>query len=1013
MAQTFREADDAALNEPLLGHTRGPSVANGGPVTPKDGKASLASSIGNLSNTILGTGMLSFPLLFPIYNELKSNTQERMDIVIGASIGGACLIYEVVAVLGYLTFGSKVGANIMEMYPSTSLFIACGQLAIVILVLFSYPLQVHPCRNCLDKIVEAAFSTAKETPITHTNATPENEDGDYDHGAHDESSPLRHTLLTATIIICGFTIAYFVSSLQIALKRCCQPPASLAQTQGLKLDLRHILRFIACRPATILLLSINMEQSIIQQQQTAEEIFNRDRASILLKLASLSDDSSKTEASQLKERNNQLIDNYLRAVGTDSKRVDPSVWLPVELFLEIIMMSFEIPGYIRWEINRLLELTLVSIRWQEILMANRQLWSTIVFREDNSVEHEMKLLIALHLSGDAPLTLCMPHFLSNLARFRQTMGPHLRRINNLILNAKDDYHHFVLALGGGQPTQPPSALDELEFLPELRTLYCAHWPDLSSFTVPLTHFIQEHPKLDRVGGIWLTSEMLGIPSLLRAVTSFRSQLRLWVLVQYLKFMTRVQRAELTSHRNEHIDADKTDGTQYSNLSLQWISCTLPSTIPIQLLDANVGTLTKLRLKTTLPEAVALFEVLHRLQKLEDLDLTIICRENQTTITPLGHTETTSLRSVRLNFEDQMIPENWVSLFVPMMQTCFGNVETLSITAYGFDAVMPPELLNCSQFKNLKYLMISLSGYISSSPYSLQNPLHLCPQLKGVTLFNVDSIIKTLSSSTTTHLYISNHRLAGNSHISLNPGFWPALTTLCVPMTMLDWQAGSFKNLKTLNIESPGNGKWDRTTQFCRDLARYPDQMPVLESLTTTSTPEWDILFILLELYNFRPEIGSTRISTLSTGGYIPSFLLAPLTSLCNGKFVDRPSNLELCWIGNLDIICDFTISMTFGHPNSDYDHLTPARSITIDELPELHLDILFDMPLEGHTSNPIEFRMQRLPVPPYPQSVGEILETWEHRESAWQKLLQITDSYTYCSTKSMAPTTRIVEGKGE
>ena len=42
------------------------------------------------------------------------------------------------------------------MYPSTSLFIAIGQLAIVILVLFSYPLQVHPCRNCLDKIFHAA-----------------------------------------------------------------------------------------------------------------------------------------------------------------------------------------------------------------------------------------------------------------------------------------------------------------------------------------------------------------------------------------------------------------------------------------------------------------------------------------------------------------------------------------------------------------------------------------------------------------------------------------------------------------------------------------------------------------------------------------------------------------------------------------------------------------------------------------------------------------------------------------
>lgn len=152
--------------------------------------------------------------LFPIYNELKSNTQARMNIVIGSSIGGACIIYEVVAVLGYLTFGSKVGANIMAMYPATSLFIACGQLAIVILVLFSYPLQVHPCRNCLDKIIEAATTHKISAPVV---AEGEDDDHDYDHGAHDEASPWRHTWLTAAIIIAGFTIAYFVSSLQLVL----------------------------------------------------------------------------------------------------------------------------------------------------------------------------------------------------------------------------------------------------------------------------------------------------------------------------------------------------------------------------------------------------------------------------------------------------------------------------------------------------------------------------------------------------------------------------------------------------------------------------------------------------------------------------------------------------------------------------------------------------------------------------------------------------------------------------
>lgn len=46
--------------------------------------------------------------IFPIFNEISSNTQARMNIVIGTSIGSAAMIYEIIAIFGYLTFGSKV-----------------------------------------------------------------------------------------------------------------------------------------------------------------------------------------------------------------------------------------------------------------------------------------------------------------------------------------------------------------------------------------------------------------------------------------------------------------------------------------------------------------------------------------------------------------------------------------------------------------------------------------------------------------------------------------------------------------------------------------------------------------------------------------------------------------------------------------------------------------------------------------------------------------------------------------
>ena len=99
------------------------------------------------------------------------------------------------------------------MYPSTSLFIACGQLAIVVLVMFSYPLQVHPCRNCLDKVFCLGQSDTAKVPSS-ADDEQEDEETDLDH-ADTDISALRHALLTSIIVVGGFTIAYMVDDLEM------------------------------------------------------------------------------------------------------------------------------------------------------------------------------------------------------------------------------------------------------------------------------------------------------------------------------------------------------------------------------------------------------------------------------------------------------------------------------------------------------------------------------------------------------------------------------------------------------------------------------------------------------------------------------------------------------------------------------------------------------------------------------------------------------------------------------
>ncbi|KAF1805251.1 transmembrane amino acid transporter protein-domain-containing protein [Mucor lusitanicus] len=139
--------------------------------------------------------------IFSVHNELQDNSERSIIKVIFSSIGSAAFIYEVVAVLGYLSFGKDVLGNIILMYPQ-SYFVAYGRLAIVILVIFSYPLQAHPCRASIDKIIDS-FHRQKQLPqqqdaviVNHTK---------------------RHLIVTTCIVVATYLVAITISQLDLVL----------------------------------------------------------------------------------------------------------------------------------------------------------------------------------------------------------------------------------------------------------------------------------------------------------------------------------------------------------------------------------------------------------------------------------------------------------------------------------------------------------------------------------------------------------------------------------------------------------------------------------------------------------------------------------------------------------------------------------------------------------------------------------------------------------------------------
>jgi amino acid permease len=167
--------------------------------------------------------------MFSILNEISNNSQFRTTMVVFASIGTAAAIYILVAITGYLSFGNEVGGNIVAQYaPSISATV--GRAAIVVLVMFSYPLQVHPCRASVNAVLKwrpnknlaARFKSASSTPsgsASVNEASPPRDVPLLPAGVkrNSEMGETRFAFITTLIIILSYIVAMTVSSLEAVL----------------------------------------------------------------------------------------------------------------------------------------------------------------------------------------------------------------------------------------------------------------------------------------------------------------------------------------------------------------------------------------------------------------------------------------------------------------------------------------------------------------------------------------------------------------------------------------------------------------------------------------------------------------------------------------------------------------------------------------------------------------------------------------------------------------------------
>ncbi|EMR11503.1 hypothetical protein PNEG_00516 [Pneumocystis murina B123] len=137
--------------------------------------------------------------MFTIVNEIRDNSRKNIAKVIFTSIGLSSILFLLLAILGYLTFGVLVPENIILGYEY-SVATTIARVAVIVVIMFSYPLQGYPCRVNLDYAL--SWNPKSRRPINRITS---------------EMSNLRFNILTCMIIVFSYLLAMTIRSFERVL----------------------------------------------------------------------------------------------------------------------------------------------------------------------------------------------------------------------------------------------------------------------------------------------------------------------------------------------------------------------------------------------------------------------------------------------------------------------------------------------------------------------------------------------------------------------------------------------------------------------------------------------------------------------------------------------------------------------------------------------------------------------------------------------------------------------------
>lgn len=187
-------------------------------------------SASNFSSTLQVVGIFIFSFtcqqnIFPVVSEMKGRTPSRLRTVFVAAIGLSLILYLLVGLEGYRTYGDDTKGNLLLNYPK-NLQVSIMRFLIAIVVTLTYPMQLDPGRRSMLSLIYSRGSRSIEQASLSAEGivVDDAESDDKTNADSDDRLLVRTTqnlmfnVVTVTFLCASCLIALCVDDLGIVLE---------------------------------------------------------------------------------------------------------------------------------------------------------------------------------------------------------------------------------------------------------------------------------------------------------------------------------------------------------------------------------------------------------------------------------------------------------------------------------------------------------------------------------------------------------------------------------------------------------------------------------------------------------------------------------------------------------------------------------------------------------------------------------------------------------------------------